>query len=317
MNKKRIAIVACALLSISSAAQATAFATSYGEIYNFIITPSNNITIGATGNNSQASACLPNNNCVTTGGTGYSNAPPAQINLPSYVDNSYATNKGTGTSYAVADASIDSQQLLGAASTQARSFAEGQLLSTTTGNAKAGNSSATVLTAVISAGAPGSVHFQFDANPFIQAFLTNSASPSQAQGNVTMSLSITDNNNITVFSWSPDGRTTGATTGGFISANGFSLNTTVTALPGNEGPLTYQPLSCTVNNPSPCFDFDGTAFLPSSGKYTLNLSMSTTVNLQTTQIPEPGSVLLLGIGMAALATTTRKGRVVKNDRALN
>ena len=304
-----IAIAVAGLLAASSGAQAVAFARAFNDVTNLVITPTGSITLGVTADNSSSTACLPNANCVSNGGAGVIDAPPSQINWPTYVSNSYSTNEGAPVSYIVSDASIDQQQILGAPFTRARNFAEGQLVSGTTGNASAGNSSATLITSTFVVDGPGTFfNFQFDSDPLIRVLLsTNAIAPSQAEGILALNFNILDNQGRVVFNWAPDG-VVGGILGGTENADAFTLNTSLTALPGNFGPLVYDPANCPVGSVATgCFN--ATTNNLAAGVYTLNLSMRETVNLQLTeasQVPEPGSVLLLGIGLAALFASVRK-----------
>ncbi len=309
MKKSLIAIAVAGLLAASSGAQAVAFARAFNDVTNLIITPTSSITLGGTVNNSDSKACLPNTTCVTNGGAGVTDAAPSQINFPTYISNTYTTNEGAPVSYIVADASIDSQQVLGADFTRARNFAEGKLLTNSTATASAGNSSATLITSTfVVAGPLATFNFQFDSDPLIRVLLSNNAIfPSQAEGILALNFNIVNNTGQVVFNWAPDG-VLGPITGGTENADAFTLNTSLTALPGNFGPLVYDPANCPVGStPTGCFN--ATTNNLAAGTYTLNLSMRETVNLQLTervQVPEPGSVLLLGIGLAALFASVRK-----------
>ena len=196
MKSTVIAAALGALLAVSPGARADAFARAYNNVTNMIITVSSGVTIGETVDNSAATACLANGVCMAQGGAGFTDTPTAHIGLPGYVDNSYATNLGAGTSYAVSDASIDWQQLQGAPSTQARSMAEGNLLGNTTANANAGNSSGSFMSTVIEVdGGGATVGIRFDATPYIQAYLSaNSLSPAQAEGTIALNFNIIDAN---------------------------------------------------------------------------------------------------------------------------
>ena len=315
MKKTLLALALTASLGAASSSHAGAYAIAYDDITNLFITNTPGITFSPPASvNSASVACLPNGTCVTGGGAGFVNAPPSQIGLPGYMPDSYATHELNLSSFALADASIDKQQLVGDPFTRARNMAEGKLLETNTANATAGNSSATVLRSVFTVGGPSqTINFQFDADPFIRAALSgNHTPPSQAEGIIGLNFSIINSTGTVVFNWAPDGAP-GGIIGGTESADAFTLNTSLTALPGNPGPLTYDPLSCPVGSlGTGCFN--ATTFGLTSGIYTLNLSMRETVNLQlTTQtVPEPDTIFMLGIGLAALAAFGR--RKIANDR---
>jgi hypothetical protein len=312
--KKTLLALAMVGSFAASNAQASAYALSYNDVTNLVITPSAGITFvgGSSTNNSNAIACLPNGNCVNSGGAGVINAPFAQIGATGYVENSYlAVNREANpTSFSLADASIDARQFAGDPFTRARNMAEGLLRETNTANATGGNSSATLLTSTFIVTGNGSISFAFDADPIIVAYLVAAGAGSQAEGILALNFNIVGSPGNTapgstgvVFNWAPDG-IAGGVLGGVEDADPFTMNVAFTALPGNPGPLEYDPVGCVIGTPGGCFR--ATTNPLAAGTYTLNLSMRETVNLQLVQIPEPGSILLLGIGLAALGVTTRK-----------
>jgi hypothetical protein len=306
MNKTFLATAAAGLLSLSTGAHADAFSGAYNNVSDLVITGTTGIAIGGSVNSSSATACLPNGNCISTGGAGVIDAPVAQIGAPSYVNNSYATLQGAPYSYAFADASIDSLQTQGAPSTQARNVAEGQLLTPTTASANAGNSSATLLQNTIQVGGNGgTVNFRFNAAPYIQTFLSaNEVAGAQAEGNISLNLNLIDNAGNIVFNWAPDG-IAGGITGGTEASDAFTLNTSLTALSGNNGPLIYDPIGCAPGSGG-CFN--ATTNTLAAGIYTLNLSMRETINLQSTAavVPEPEGYAMLLAGLAMLGFIARR-----------
>jgi hypothetical protein len=291
----------------SSAARADSYARAYNEVTNLVVTASPGVTIGATADNSFASACLPNGNCVSQGGAGFTDAPAAQVGWPGYVNNSYASNKGAATSFAVADASIDAQQLTGAPSTRARGFAEAQLVGNGTGNAVSGNASATLLSTTLTAGQGATLSFQFDANPFIQSLLSSNAGvPSQAAAAIGLNFNLIDSTGNVVFNWAPDGIAGGGIVGGTETLDAFTLNTSLTALSGNPGPLTFSPTSCAIGSVTGCFAANTNAL--AAGVYTLNLSMTQNVGVQSsvTAVPEPSAYLMMLGGMGLMGAIARR-----------
>lgn len=307
MKKTLLTLAVGALFAASSGARADVFARAYNEVTNLVISTSPGVVIGGSFNNSSANACLPNGTCVSRGGAGFTDAPVAQIGLPIYVNNSYASHQGFATSYAVADASIDSQQLQGAPYTRARNFAEGQLLSNSTANANAGNSSATLLrTSIIVGSAGGTVNFRFDAHPYILSYLSaNSMSPAQAEGSIELNFSIINNRGNVVFNWAPDGYN-GSVRGGVENADAFTLNTSLTAMSANPGPLVFDPSNCAVGSlAGGCFN--ATSNPLAAGIYTMNLSMRQNINLQSVAaVPEPEAYAMFIIGLGLLAFTARR-----------
>jgi len=302
MKKAVIAMAAAVACLASTAANADTYARAYNEITNLVVTSSNSVGAGLSVNSSFATACLPNGNCVSNGGAGVTDSAPAQLGWAGYVNNSYASNAASATSYAVADASIDQLQLNGAPFTRARNFAEGKLVGNGTANAVAGNSSATLLSTTIVAGAGDKLSFHFDALPYIQAYLTSNAiAPSQAQGSIGLNFNLIDNSGNIVFNWAPDG-IAGGIQGGSETADAFTLNTSLTALNGNGGPLTFAPSSCTVGGAG-CFSATTNAL--AAGVYTLNLAMHESVTLQSA-VPEADTYAMLLAGLGILGVVARR-----------
>lgn len=306
MKKTLLAVAVLGISIACSTARADSYARAYNEVSNLVITVSPGVVVGSTVDTSFSTACLPNGNCVSQGGAGFTDSPAAQIGWGSYVNNSYANNQGAATSYSVADSSIDSQQLTGAPSTRARSFAEGQLLGNGTANAVAGNSSATLLRTTLTAGAGDSLSFRFDANPYIQSWLSANAKPgSQAQSSIGLNFNLIDNQGNVVFNWAPDG-VAGGIIGGTETADAFTLNTGLTAVNGNAGPLVFSPTSCVSGSSAGCFAATTNGL--AAGLYTLNLSMHQNVSLQSVvaAVPEPSTYVMLFAGMGLLGAVARR-----------
>lgn len=290
---------------MSGMAHADVFARSYNDVTNFIISGQGAIDFGETVDNSSATACLPNGHCVSNGGAGIADTPPSQIGWPGYIDDSYASSEGVHHSYIVADASIDSHQIHGAPFTQARNFTEGQLLADTSASSTAGNSSASAFTTAFKVTqADATLNFRFDAIPYLKSYLSKSAaSTSQAESSLALNFNIIDSEGNVVFNWAPDGAV-GGILGGTEQADAFTLNTSLTALTGNPGPLRYDPVNCPAGTlASGCFNATTAAL--AVGRYSLTMSMRENVNLRSAiaPLPEPAMYrsLLAGLGLLALA----------------
>jgi hypothetical protein len=212
----------------------------------------------------------------------------------------------------VADAEITSTAGL---ITSAKNFTEAKLIGASSANGTAGNSS--VQSIQFTVNSVGSLAFQFNASPFIRAFLSaGSQLGSVALGSLAMNINIVGNQanpngfTGTVFNWAPDGVVIPVPVnstnilGGRETRDSFTINTSVSATPIAPSPANYNPTQCAVG---PCFSANTSDL--AVGVYTLNIVMTEKDDLLL-NIPEPGSIMLLGIGLAALGGITRRRRVI-------
>jgi hypothetical protein len=312
MKKTLLALAMLGSFGAATNAQAYAYAVSYNEISNFVITGTNITILNPVTNNSNALACL-GGSCVIQGGPGFQNTPPAQIGLPGYVDNTYilpvpTTHEASPTSFSVADADITSTA---GVINSARNFTEAKLMENSSASGIAGNSS--IQSIVFTVNAVGSLLFEFDATPYIRAFLSpGNFLPTTALGSLSMNINIVGDQGNTdavsrglVFNWAPDGIVIPVPVGsvnvlgGRETLDSFSINTSVTATPIAPAPLDYNPTQCATG---PCFSASTSDL--AAGVYTLNVVMNERDDLLL--VPEPGSIMLLGIGLAALGGFTRR-----------
>ncbi len=317
MKKTILALAMLGSFGAATNAQAYAYAYAYDEVSNLNMLPgSSGISISPiVVNNSNALSCL-NGTCVSTGGAGTQDAPFAlvgAITAPAttpYVSNTYNSHELSPTAFSLADADITSTAGL---ISSARNFAEAKLINTSTANGSAGNSSIQSIEFTVDT-AGGFFNFNFNAAPYLRAFLTaGSVLPSSALAALSMSINIVGDQGNTdaasrglVFNWAPDGIVVPVTVanpsnilGGVETKDFFTLNTSVTATTLAPAPLDYNPTQCAVG---PCFAAYTNNLL--AGAYTLNVVMNEQDNVLL--VPEPGSIMLLGIGLAALGGFTRR-----------
>ena len=312
---------ACAALLASGSAHAYAYALSHLQIDTLAISLDATSTVDSFTFDLTNTASLNAVNAidsVSCGGTPALNdcsvgspvldAMPATIGAPARVNNVFSfLGTGPATSYSGSDSVVTTAQLVQGVPSSTEQIAESLLNTAGTARANAEIQSNSTLTWTISVGQSGALSLLFFADPDMKSELFGPPGLT-AQSNMNVSLTLREANTSNEIRWAPQGTAANdCVVIGFVgvtcteSADGEDLNANTTVGVNPDSSTNSFDVAAILS----FFDIDITGL--AAGTYSIALNAVTSTSVRA-EVPEPGSVALLGLALAGLGLSASRRR---------
>jgi hypothetical protein len=289
--------------------------------FNFRLTNTADLAAPAIATATCGGTALGGSTCGGAGAPLVLNASPANAPGSSGIiraDNDM-TFFGPGGNYANSDSVINNAQLVGDASTDTDNVAESSLDSALTAGASSEIQSITGFSFSFTIDAPGSLSLAFQADPDMRAFISAfEGAGSSAQANLNTSFTLRQDNDtaggtLGLVNWNPQGTAAndctasgGPTCTEDNDTQDLNINVGATA-PGANNLHSFGAGDSGFGDVLTAFGITVAGL--DAGTWTLTLNEVKSVDLRR-QVPEPGILALVGIGLLGLGLSSRRKKPV-------